>query len=164
MRLPGLGYMAIDVPATSPVLNEEGLYRSIRDEVQHFGCDARGALTRLSHSAFNDRGKQPSVDRARMRPGGASESRKSPSDGVVTVAAAEVRAIRTVATLDRKGNVAQQHEVNVVHDPEPNNHSHALVVTAPHAASDGAFKRLKEALCRIAERKGWAFRPESMRR
>lgn len=156
--------MGIEVPASTPVLNEEDLYRSIRDEPQLFGCDSRGALTRLSASAFNDRAKQPSVDRAAMRVGGASESRKAQSDGVVTVVAADVRAIRGVATMDAKGNVVQLHEVDLLHDPEPDNHSHALVITAPHVASDGAFKRLKEALCRIAERRGWAFRPHSMRR
>ena len=155
--------MALEVPAKSLVLNEEDLFRSIRDEAQHFGCDSRGALTRLSVSAFNDREKRPSVDRACMRHGGASESRKSPTDGVVVVVAAEIRAIRGVTTLDRKGNVAQHHDVDVLHDPEPDNHSHALVLAAPHVASESAFKRLKEALCRIAERRGWAFRPESMR-
>lgn len=155
--------MATEVPATSPVLDDETLFRSVRDEPQHFGCDATGELKRLSHSAFNDRDMQPSVDRATLRAGGAGDSRKSDSDGVVALVAVEVRAIKGVATRDSKGRAKQPHQVDVVHAPEADNHSHSLVKTAPQVASDGAFKRLKEALCFIAATKGWAFPPRSVR-
>jgi hypothetical protein len=155
--------MATEAPAVSPVLDDETLFRVVRDEPMHFGCDGKGALTRLSHSAFNDPDMQPSVDRAVHRIGGAAESRKSASDGVVALVAVEVRSIKTLVSLDAKGRPAQSHWVDVVHAPEVENYSHALVRTAPQIASGGAFKRLKEALCFLAAAKGWAYPPESAR-
>lgn len=145
------------------MLNDETLFRSVRDEPHYFGCDGKGELKHLSHSAFNDPDMQPSVDRAVMRAGGAAESRKSSTDGVVALVAVRVRAINTAVTLDAKGRPTQTHQVDVVHAPEAENHSHSLVKSAPQIASGSAFKRLKEALCLIAAAKGWAFPPQSSR-
>jgi hypothetical protein len=66
--------------------------------------------------------------------------------------------------LNKKGVVEEMHSVDVVHFPEQGNYSHSLVKTAPAVASDGAFKRLKEALARIAQSRDWAYRPHSLRR
>lgn len=156
--------MAIEAPATSPVLDNETLFRAVRDESIHFSCDAAGALRRLSHSVFNDPDMQPSVDRATLRLGVAAESRKSPSDGVVALIAVEVRSIKALVSRDSKGKPTLTHDVDVIHAPEADNYTHALVRTAPQVASSGTFKRLKEALCLIAEAKGWAFPPQSARR
>jgi hypothetical protein len=155
--------MATEAPATTPVLDDETLYRSVRDDRLNFVCDGQGSLTRLSTTAFNDRGKEPSVDRATLRPSGPPSSRRSESDGVVSLVTLDVRAIRAVVTYDNKGKVVQSHDVDVHHAPEDDNYSHALVKTAPHAAADNTFKRLKEALCRLAEARGWAFPPSSWR-
>ena len=156
--------MATEAPATSPVLDNEKLFRAVRDEPIHFSCDAAGALKRLSHSVFNDPDMQPSVDRATLRLGVAAESRKSPGDGVVELVAVEVRSIKALVSRDPKGKPTLAHDIDVIHAPEAENYSHALVRTAPQVASGGTFKRLKEALCLIAETNGWAFPPQSVRR
>ena len=161
--LRGPGSMDTEVPAVTPVLDLEKLFRAVRDSPQLFGCEVNGTLKRLSHSVFNDPGREPSVDRAGLRQGGPADSRKSDSDGVVPLVACDVRAIKSVVSYDEKKRPVSHHFVNVEHDPLPDNHSHALVKTAPQLAGDGAFKRLKEALCRIAEHHGWAFKPGSLR-
>ena len=155
--------MATELPAISPVLDVEPLFRAVRDDVQYYSCDTNGVLRKLSASAFNDRDMEPSVDRASLRPGGPSDSRKSDTDGVISLVAREVRSIKAVVTLDKKAHPVNNHQVDVVHAPEIDNHSHALVKTAPTVANDSTFKRLKEALCRLAESKGWAFPPHSLR-
>jgi hypothetical protein len=83
---------------------------------------------------------------------------------VVPLLAREVRAIAGIYTKDKKGeNINPAHAVDGEHDPLPENYAHALIVTAPHAATDGAFKRLKEALCRIAQPHGWSCPPKRLR-
>jgi hypothetical protein len=155
--------MGTDAQLTD-VLDDEVLFRSIPDEVALFGCDSTGQLSRLSSSAFNDRQREPSVDRAALQSEAPSQSRKQPACGVVSLGAREVRDIRSVLTFTEKGQIQTRHAVDVVHAPEPDNFAHALVVTAPTIASDGAFKRLKEALARIAQARGWAFLPQSHRK
>lgn len=155
--------MATELPAVSPVLDEEALLRAVRDDSIYFSCASDGSISYLSITAFNDRDSQPSVDRLTLRAGGAGEARKSATDGVLVVHAHAVRAIKTVNTNDAKGKLLQAHMVDVEHDPLPENHSHALVKAAPILSSGTAFKKLKEALSRIAQANGWAFRPGSIR-
>lgn len=154
--------MPTEAPATTLVLDEETVFRAVLDQPQFFTVDASGNL-RLSGSAFNDRRKEPSVDRASMIHGGADTCRKSESDGVVGLVSFEVRAIKTVVTLDQKERPVHEHQVDVVHNPVCGNAAHAVVRTAPALVSDNAFRKLKEALCLLASRSGWAYQPASRR-
>ena len=147
----------------TPVLEEELLYRSVGDTDQHHGCDPKGNLIRVGNSAFNDPDQKPSVDRVSLRDGGAQATRFSPEHGVVTLGVKEIRSISTVISSTPKGVPLPAHVVDVAHAPEPQNYSHALVETAPHAASKNTFKKLKEALSRLATTRGWAYPPASQR-
>lgn len=149
--------------AITPVLDEELLYRSVADTDDHHVCDPKGNLLRVGNSAFNDPDQKPSVDRALLREGGPQATRFAPEHGVVIIGTGEVRAISTVIPYTAKGEPLPAHVVDVVHVPEDQNYSHALVETAPHAASRGAFKKLKEALSRLATTRGWAYPPASRR-
>ena len=147
----------------TPVLGEELLYRCVGDTDLHHGCDAQGRLVRLGHSAFNDPDRTPSVDRATLRDDGPQATRFDEPAGVVTLSADEVRSISTVVTFTKQGQPLHRHTVDVRHVPELGNYAHALIETAPHAAGDGAWKKLKEALCVVATKRGWAFPPASVR-
>ena len=156
--------MAIEQNLVTPVLNEELLYRSVRDSGDHHGCDPDGRLVRVGNSAFNDPERKPSVDRALLREGGPKDSRFSQQDGIVTMGAGEVRSISTVVTNNKKAEPLHGHGVDVLHAPVEYNYAHAQIETAPHVASDGAWKKLKEALCRIAVARGWTYPPASVRK
>lgn len=149
--------------AITPVLDEELLYRSVADTDDHHGCDPKGNLLWVGNSAFNDPDQKPSVDRASLRDGGPQSTRFAPEHGVVTIGTGEVRGISTVIPYTAKGDPLPAHVVDVVHTPEDQNYSHALVETVPYAASRGAFKKLKEALSRLATARGWAYPPASRR-
>ncbi len=143
------------------VADEENVWRSVKDErICHSVKEGR---LKLSASTFNDPEWKPSVDRVCLTDGDAAKSCKQPEAGVVQLEAEAVRQIK-LATKDKKGNDALSHDVDVQHDPLRENQAHAKVVTAPHVLSEGAFIRLKEALCRIAERHGWVIPPASVRR
>ncbi len=154
--------MVTDAPAITLVLKEELVFRAVADNPQLWGTDQAGGL-RLSGSAFNDRNKEPSVDRESLLALGAAQSRKSESDGVACLLTGEVRAIRTVVTLDAKQQPVREHIVDVVHVPVTDNAAHAVVRTDPLVSNDGAFRRLKEALCLLANTRGWAYLPASKR-
>jgi len=140
----------------------EEIYRSVKDLPSHFAQDSTGRL-KLGSSAFNDPDKRPSVDRAKHCAEGPQSSRRNEADGVVSLNVGDVRSIAGVVTNDKKGKPLQSHAVDVVHHPEDDNFSHALVVTNPDVVAEPAFKRLKEALCLLAERRGWVHVPASQR-
>lgn len=146
-------------PATE-VAADELLLRSVPDNPDCFMCGDTGELLKVRTSAFNDRERKPSVDRQDLRQGAPQSSRKAPSAGVVALIAGEVRGI-SVATLDKDEQVQMVHAVDVLHRPLDENYAHAQIECAPHVVSEGAWKRLKEALCRIAQQHGWACRPAS---
>lgn len=144
------------------VANHELLFRAVSDADEHHRIDENGFLL-LGQSAFNDRERTPSVDRAELQGGGPQATRREDADGVVILQAAEIRSICTVATCDAHQNILRQHNVDVRHVPVLNNYSHGQVEAAPHVTSGGAWKKLKEALCRVAMKRGWAFKPASLR-
>lgn len=153
--------MEAEKPQITTVLDEEMVLRSVRNDPLCFSVDAAGQLARLSHSAFNDRSKEPSVDRLNLLAHGPTATKKGPTDGVVSLLVADVRKISSVVSFDEKQRPVAQHAVDVVHDPLAENYAHALVRTAPAVQGDGAFRKLKEALCRIALQsgQGWVVQP-----
>ena len=150
---------ADDVGEITPVGDDERVYRAVADLPNCFAMP--GGTLRLSHSAFNDHpDSKPSVDRVAMLQGGPDASRRRPSDGVVVLGIQEIRQIAPVAR-DHKGREVQRHSVDVVHDPKPVNRAHALVVANPEVGSS-VFKKLREALCLVAEPGGWQVKPASL--
>lgn len=137
------------------VADDEFLYRSVRDVVECHATTAR-QLVQLSHSAFNDAAREPSVDRAVLRPGGPDSARRGDDDGVVGLQAASVR---RVVFISKEG----KHATLVNAAPLAENASHALICADPHVTSGTAFKRTKEALCLIARPGGWLSLPKSAR-
>ena len=86
------------------VYNYEALYRSVRpDEYKTIG----GRVI-ISASAFNDRERKPSVDRAWLDRD-LKEIRKSPTDGITKLIAGEVRSSSNVAIFDKKGRKTGQY-------------------------------------------------------
>lgn len=155
--------MATDAKPVTLVLDEELLYRAVRDLKDHYGCDPKGKLIHVGNSAFNDRERKPSVDRSVLCLEGPEASRFAPEDGIVTLGAGDVRGISGVITNSKTGCLLYAHNVDVRHVPVDENYAHAQIEAAPHASSDGAWKKLKEALCRIAAVRGWTCPPASAR-
>lgn len=149
--------------SSAPVENNEILHRSVP-------CDAVVWTSNgwhLTTEAFNDRWMSPSVDRRAIRPR-AEESKISATDGIAQLLAAEVRACDEVVHNPDAPPLAQvRYKLDVEPDPikEGNgegrvpNLSHALIKSAPAVASKSRFKKIKEALCRLARRREWAIQP-----
>ena len=155
--------MAVDAKPITHVLDRELLYRSVRDADDHHSCDSDGKLIRLGQSTFNDPERKPSVSRADLCVLGSEASRLAPEHGVVTLSAVEVRGIAGVISNNSKGKLLFVHNVDVVHVPVEENYAHGQIESSPHASSDGAWKKLKEALCQIALMRGWTCPPASSR-
>lgn len=142
--------------------DDEELYRRVPHDPSFF-TNVDGRL-RISSSAFNDPGQKPSVDRAKLR-AGPHETKKHLTDGIVLLAANEVRAIRDIS---RSGNAAPSvYEIDVIPRPivqgnpqgEPENLAHAQIEANPTFETQGRFKKLKEKLALLASQRGWLVTP-----
>jgi hypothetical protein len=144
------------------VEDSEDLYRSVRASGNEFTL-VDGAY-KISSSAFDDRDRKPSVDRSPLRPR-PEECKLSPTDGVTKLTAAEVRSSCNVKIFDKKGQVTGVHQVNVIHRPikasatEKENLAHCQIECDPAIDTDARFRRLKEALARIATKHGFVVAP-----
>ncbi len=124
------------------VHDDEGLYRHVRNDPRNFKDE--GTHRRVSQSAFGDRSRKPSVDRAWLKNYEPRNSQRDPTDCIVCLGAGEVRTQIDVSPRD----------VDVVpdpienHDTLPDNLAHALVVTDRPFDNDSQFKRLKKALAK----------------
>lgn len=147
--------------AANPVGDEEVLYRNISIMHNHCSRDAVTGRWRLSSQAFSDRYCRPSVDRALLCDSNPFHTKKHLKDGVVSVVAAEVRAIKDVTQNDANGKVIKSHAVNVIPDAIiPDNLAHALIVATPDYSNQRVFRRLLERLQKIAECRGWMIEPQ----
>lgn len=144
-------------PVTA-IEDDEHLYRRVPDDPKLYKGSTGGDLVHLSASAFNDRCKRPSVDRATLRGSDPLRSCLDDSDGVVSLIAAEVRKVK-VDQLDAKQKPVRTHDIDVLHRPEPHNYAHAQVEPAPSIETNTTFHRLKERLARLAEARGWTVVP-----
>ncbi len=139
------------MPIGDYVSNEEVLYRRVPDRPGDFYKPIDGGGYRVTSGAFGDKKQQPSVDRASLR-NNPDESKRRPTDCVVSFTAGEVRSIRGFERI-----------IDVVPDPnpqeDPDNHAHALITSEPpFAANNREFKRFKQALARIADAR-WEIPP-----
>lgn len=150
------------------VEDDEILYRSI--SIKRSQCVPNGVGGyRLSSQAFTDSSQKPSVDRACLCDNDPTRAQKSPTDGIVSLIAREVRSIKNFnqtkdgKPLQDESGQELMHVFDVIPDPittPPENPAHALIVTSPSYASRSAFNRLIERLARIAETRGWIITPQ----
>ncbi len=141
---------------------DEVLYRSIMMGRNRYVVHDDGTTT-ISSSAFLDPGHRPSVDRSHLCKNGASDAQKASSDGVTSLVAGGVRAIRDVG-----------YDVDVMPDPIkdhptlPDNPAHAVIFTKSpstitRSEKDRVFRQLRTALARQATQRGWVIMPEHLR-
>lgn len=124
------------------------------------------AERRLSSTAFNDRGRKPSVNRATLS-GSPAATQESPTDGVVQLVTNDVRQVSVLRDPKSKEVPAPVHNVDVVErpiaadNPEglPENPAHAQVEASPEFLTDSRFRKLKEALALLAEKHGFLIEP-----
>lgn len=134
--------------------DSEFLYRAVRadsDEFAYVGSDVR-----ISASAFNDRSCKPSVDRSALRPN-AADAKKSSDDRVVKLLTKEVRSIAGVRVTADKTDL-REHEVDALHRPiteDPSNLAHSQIECSPDFINPSRFRKLKEALARLATKSGF---------
>lgn len=143
-------------PPAPPVADDELLYRRVPA-----GCYARqpdGTLLILS-VAFADRAFRPSVDRAALRGHDPRGMVAAPTDGVVGVVAADVRATDSVDQRDAKGQLVRVLYVDVEPVPLPENPAHAEIFVRPDCPTQGVFRKLCNRLARLANERAWAVRP-----
>jgi hypothetical protein len=125
------------------VHDDETLYHVVVDDPRNFKV-VNGEL-KLSSTAFGDRERRPSVDRAYLRDNDPRNSQWDPSDCIVSLITHEVRSVVDV----------RPRAVDVIPDPIENhptlcdNLAHALIITKPAFDNDSQFKKLKKALTRI---------------
>ena len=158
------------------VRNDEELYRSIRGELEAEEYIIKNGKLRIRQNAFRDGKKQPSVDRAELKESNPCLSKKSDTDGIVSLMTAKVRCIGTVITRDQNANVVN-HTVDVTYDPypksDPKNCAHSYISVDPdfddpifdtNSKKNKTFERLKVALARLATKNGWTLEPDEYRR
>jgi hypothetical protein len=146
------------------VEDSESLYRAIRARSNEYK-EIDGIIV-FSSTAFDDRLFKPSVDRSQIRtdPVGA---KKSISDGVTKVTAAEVRGTCRIPIIKDGKETGQFHIADAYHrpikdrPPEPDNPAHCQIECAPSVANKSRFRRLKEALARLATTHGFVVPPSS---
>ncbi|WP_154048383.1 hypothetical protein [Thiomonas intermedia] len=149
--------------APTRVDDEENLYRSIRPSSKEY-CIKDGELV-FSHMAFNDAGEKPSVDRSSMR-NNPSESKKGPDDGVVGILTANVRAVQSIKiNPNSTPDDNKRYAVDAIHRPivgdpsQPDNLAHCQIEVAPEFQVKSHFRKLKEALARLATSSGFMIEP-----
>ena len=106
---------------------------------------------RLRSTAFNDRNKKPSVNRACISPD-PRDTRRSSSDGVVALVTQEVRTdVRVFVDPNAPANKRTEYKVDVFARPilsgnpdgEQENLAHAQIETEPEYVSKENFNKLK---------------------
>jgi hypothetical protein len=153
------------------IADDEWLYRLVRS---HEYAVREGRVF-FSASAFNDRGFKPSVDRSALRHD-PSVMKVEATDGVAKCLTETVRASCRIeidgdAVTRAKGDPAKlavipMYFADAVHQPikrsetEAENLAHSQVECTPEMLSSSRFKKLKEALARIATQHGFVVAPE----
>jgi hypothetical protein len=145
----------------TPVDDAEDLYRAI--SAGHHGYTIRNGVYIISQSAFDDSEQKPSVDRSSIRTA-MVDTKMSPTDGVIVVNTGDVRKSCKVPILDPKGKpIGGEYNVDVKHRPivapDPENLAHCQIESSPMYTNSSRFKKVKEALARLANKKGFIILP-----
>lgn len=140
--------------------DDELLYRRVPDHPAFYAMDD-GEL-RISRNAFQDAGRQPSVERAICLRHAPVTAMTRPDQGIVCILADEVRALITTSRLDKQGRCVQLHRLDVVAAPSPRSSAHAVIVARPPLASPSSFTRVRAQLAAIANKRGWLVMPPNV--
>ncbi len=136
------------------VKDHERLFRSVKLKPEFIGQDGRAKI-----SAFNDRNKRPSVDRAQLIDDEPTKTNLFlPGDYVLQLVASEIRAIPAIEEKNDKGrNVLDSgvHKVDVEPVTEGHHAAHAEIFLTRlpndgNSTNSGAFQKLKVRLAEIA--------------
>lgn len=91
------------------------------------------------------------------------DTRKTSSDGVTSLLASQARTSCVIPITDAKGKpTGRNYGVDVIHRPldaPQRNDAHCQIECDPHIANASRFKKLKEALARIATANGFVVAP-----
>jgi hypothetical protein len=143
------------------VQDDEILYRRVIFDDQCYEFDKETGNLRLTQTAFSDPKNQPSVDRAKLCSDDPTWTQGADRrNGVVSLLAAEIRSIDTIA-LQTVPPV--YYRIDVVAVPEKENPAHAEIRAAPEISSTKVFRRLRISLAILATRRGWLIRPYGYR-
>lgn len=140
-----------------PLTDDEWVFRRVPRESASF----RDGRYQIHSEAFNDRWMKPSVDRAILRT--AVGAQRSPTDGICKLG---VMGVRTITTVIHHASQTP-YVVDVLPRPiragnpdnEPENPAHAQVEVDPNFENASRFKKLKDALSRLAAVNGWVIEP-----
>lgn len=124
----------------------------------YYARQADGTI-RVSSSAFGDRNRRISVDRALLCESDPKHAQISSADGVVSLLAGEIRK-DSVATFTKGGELSVVHLLDVEPAPLVENLAHAEIVANPEIMTDSTFKRLCQLLARLAQ---WTIYPVDCR-
>ena len=145
------------------VRDNEELYRSVRGRLEDEEYIFNHGKLRILPKAFRDRHRKPSVDRAILREH-PSLSRLNETDGIVSLIAREIRALKAVETKTHDNEVL--HAVDVVYDPKQENPAHSQIIVTPEFFGSKnkqklAFRLLRIALAELVTQHGrWTLQPK----
>jgi hypothetical protein len=137
------------------VVDDEQLYRRV--PIRFIQGLPDGTL-RATSQAFADRTFETSVDRARFCPNGPRDTRRDPTDGVLSLLAGAVRT--PLEQRDAKGSVIGSCDIDVLPAPLPENAAHAVIVITPPCPPDRLFRKLCARLALLAEQRPWEIAPQ----
>jgi hypothetical protein len=137
--------------------DNEPIFRRVRYGFKEYSIEEDGTC-RLSSQAFTDRGFRPSVDRSSLCH--ASDTQGDGDNGVLALIPGDIRAIHDVVRRDQKGRIEGEYAVDVHSDPLPDNPAHSEIRAHPTIANKRVFRRLQDALVRLAE---WEIHPKDLR-
>jgi hypothetical protein len=143
------------------VADSEILYRRIPFGIQaavYYSRQPDGTV-RVSSSAFGDRTRRVSVDRALLCAFDPSHTQRTTEDGVVSLPVGEIRN-NSVSTYTKGGEPSVIHLLDVEPAPLVENQAHAEIVANPAIVTDSTFKRLCQLLARLAQ---WKIYPADCR-
>ena len=114
----------------------------------------------FKYEAFKATNRKPSVDRAQLRRH-PSHALLSATDGIVSLIAGQVRAIKSVPKPVGEEDV---YAVDVVYAPTMENHAHSEIIVKPEYFGSNkerryAYRMLRIALALLANESGWTLRP-----
>ena len=140
----------------SPVTDDELLYRRVRSEDYRWQADGTPLVLSV---AFADRRSRPSVNRASLCGHDPTVLVVAPTDGVVGILVADVRATDTVVQNDARGRPLHAYLVDIEPVPLPDNPAHAEIFLHPDCDTVSVFRKLCTRLARLANARPWELIP-----
>lgn len=144
-----------EIIASDRVLDEEILYRSVRQQASYIVKDAAGRL-RVSSAAFDDHENEVSLFRHNLcdAPPLSNPPRLGQTDFMVSLLASHIREQRI-----QFGNNGEVFRADVRPDTTNNQHTSHAVVYPDRTIGSKVFLKLKKRMAEIAE-ETWAIPPD----